>query len=141
MIFPNLELEAIVQTNDKTRLRASKSFVSKDEASNITLVRIDPETGVQGYIDITGSSSSDWFLDWEYSGSTRTVTITVEVTAGATGPTTTTQTIEIKTPADDLLFSSDADLISKESDIMNYSPFVGNTHFKIHREHKILSCT
>ena len=58
-IFPHIELEDIVQVNDRTRLSAIKSFVSKDEAA-VTLVEIEPESG-SGFIDVTGAKQADWF--------------------------------------------------------------------------------
>jgi hypothetical protein len=64
-IFGVLESDPIVQVSDKIRLKADRSFVSKDEAA-ITLVEIEPVAG-NGFIDVTGSSSSDWYLDWSYS--------------------------------------------------------------------------
>jgi len=45
MIFPNLELEAIVQLGDRTRLSALKSFVTQNEAA-ISLVQINTGTGL-----------------------------------------------------------------------------------------------
>ena len=56
-IFPNAELEEVVQVDDKTRLDARKSFVSKDEA-DVTLIEVEPEAG-SGFIDVTGSSFKD----------------------------------------------------------------------------------
>ncbi len=79
-IFPNLKLEDIVQINDKTRLDASKSFTA-DEAA-VTLVEIEPESAA-GFIDITptvATNSKQYFLDWSYSGTSRTVTVSVRIT-------------------------------------------------------------
>lgn len=116
-IFPNAELEAIVQVNDKTRLDATKSFVDKGEAA-ITLVEIEPEAAA-GFIDVTGSlpiKSKNWFLDWQYAtDGVKTVTVRV-TTDGA--PVTASNTLTIISVADDKLFSADSDLIKHEPEIL-----------------------
>ena len=129
-IFPNLELEDVVQLEDKTRLSATKSFVSKDNAA-ITLVRIEPHTG-DGFITIsgTGLTYKDWYLDWQYS-SAGTKTVTVEITAGST--VTYSKTIEAVTSATDKLWSDDSDLIGYEPDILKYIPQGRNSFKNIHR--------
>jgi|GEM_PF-2410268 len=134
-IFPNLELEREVQTDDKIRLDATKSFVSKEEAS-ITLVEIEPESG-SGFIDVTGSSSSDYFLDWSYSGSSRTVTVSCRITTDGS-PVTFTKDIEVLTPADDLLFSDDQDLVALEQDILKWVKNGRNSFLNMHRKAQYL---
>lgn len=112
MIFPKLVLESVVQINDKTRLDGTKSFISTDEAA-ITLVEIEPETSA-GYVDVTSLS----YLDWQYStAGTKTVTIRITTDGSAVS---TTGTISVLSIADDALFSSDAELVQHEGDIMNY---------------------
>lgn len=130
-IFADLELEKIIQINDKTRLNATKSFVSKDEAA-ITLVEIEPEA-TEGFIDVTGTTSSDFFLDWQYTGATRTVTATTKITTDG-APTSFTNTIEVVTASDDRLFSADNDLLPLESDILRWVPDGRNSFFNVHRE-------
>lgn len=130
-IFPVLDLENKVQVNDKTRLDATESFVSKDEAG-ITLVEIEPEAG-SGFVDVTGSSSSDWFLDWQYSGSSRTVTVTVRVTTDGS-PVSHSETIEVLTVSDDNLYSDDRDLIASEPDILKWVPRGRSSFLNVHRE-------
>ena len=110
MIFPNLILENIVQENDKTRLDATKSFISKDEAA-VTLVEIEPYTGA-GYIDVTGTSSKDWYLDWSYP-TDGNKTVTVRITTDG-GPVSSSKTIWIIDSVDDNLFSYDQDLTAIE---------------------------
>jgi len=131
MIFPKLEIEPIVQVNDKTRLSAVKSFADKSESA-ITKVEIDPD-GSTGFIDVTGASSSDWYLDWQYStdlGSPFSVSVRV-TTAGA--PVTYTKTITVLTEANDYLFSKDSDLVAFEPDILNYIPDGHSSFNFIHR--------
>ena len=130
MIFGNLHLEKIIQTNDKTRLDGSTSYVSKDEAA-VTLVEIEPEAA-SGFIDVTGTTSEDWFLDWDYSGITRQVVVSIRITTDG-APTTHTETLEVITPVDDKLFSSDKDLRTHEPDILKYVVDGRNSFIDVHR--------
>lgn len=131
MIFPNLRLEDVVQINDKTRLDATKSFVSKDEAS-ITLVEIEPESGA-GFIAVGAPGvAKDWFIDWEYAtDGTKTVSCRI-TTDGA--PTTKSFTLEVLSAADDYLFSTDADIVSFEHDILRYVPEGRSSFNNYHRK-------
>ena len=115
-IFPRLRFEELVQENDKTRLDASVSFISKDEAA-ISLVEIEPHTG-DGFVDVTSTKTSDWFLDWVYT-SAGTKTVSVRITTGG-APQTQTFDLEVVTEADDYLFSDDKDLIGYEKDILKW---------------------
>jgi len=129
-IFGKLVLENAVQTDDKTRLDATKSFVSKEE-SPITKVEIEPEAA-GGFIDVTGGSSEDYYLDTQYSGSSRTVTVSVRVTTDGS-PVTTTEDIEVLTPADDKLLSNDADLKTHEPCILGNVQDGRTTYLDVHR--------
>tara|TARA_R110002020_G_scaffold94189_6_gene226890 strand:+ start:3625 stop:4332 length:708 start_codon:yes stop_codon:yes gene_type:complete len=115
-IFPKLELESIVQENDKTRLSAKKSFISKTEAA-VTLVRIKPDAS-GSFITVTGSSSEDWYLDWEYSAA-GLITVEVEITTDGS-PTSVTKTLTVISSGDDKLFSTDAELEVHEDDILQW---------------------
>lgn len=129
-IFPKLNIENIIQTNDTVRLDATRSFISKDEA-DITLVEIQPEA-TESFVPVTGSKSKDWFLDWQYAGASRTVAITVRVTTDGL-PVTFSQDLEVISEADDKLFSNDGNLLEHESDILKFLPD-GKTSFKwMHR--------
>lgn len=130
-IFGVLEMEAIIQTGDKTRLSAKKSFVSKDEAA-VTLVEIEPESGA-GYIAVTGTSSKDWFLDWVYVGISRVVTVSLRITTDG-APSVFTKTMQVITSADDKLFSSDSDLIALEPDILKWVPEGRSSFLNVHRQ-------
>ena len=130
MISGILELENTVQVGDKTRLSAIKSFVTKDEAP-VTKVEIEPEGG-NGFIDVTGKSQDDWFLDWIYTGVSRTVTVSVRITTDGS-PSTSTDTIKVVTAADDYLFSSDKDLVALEPDIMKWVPDGRSSWLNVHR--------
>lgn len=130
-IFPKLITDAVVQVDDGIRLDASQTFVSKDEAA-VTLIEIEPESGA-GFINVTDARQSNWFLDWQYSGTSRTVDITVRVTTDGL-PVVQSFEMEVVTEADDYLFSTDQDLKTKEEDIYKWLPD-GRTSFKYkHRQ-------
>lgn len=130
MIFPVLETEDIVQVGDQTRLNAGKSIATKDE-EQISKVEIEPEGG-SGFIDVTDQSPRDWFLDWFYTGITRTVTASVRITIGVT-VTTKTKTISVISAADDKLFSADTDLIALEPEILKYVVDGRSSFLNVHR--------
>jgi hypothetical protein len=136
MIFPNLEIEDVVQVNDKTRINGTKSFVSKDNAA-VTLVRIKPEA-TESFIDVTGGapiSANNWYLDWQYA-TAGTKTVEIEVTAGSV--VTLTSTITVVSVADDYLFSSDKDLVGYENAIMKWVPPGRNSWLNVHRKAQTL---
>lgn len=137
-IFGILELEPVVQVDDKIRLSAKKSFVSKDEAA-ISLVRIEPEAGA-GFIDVTGSNYKDWYLDWSYSGTSRSVTVSVEITTDG-APVTFTKDLQVFTAEDDQLFSTDDDLINKENDILKWVQDGRSSFLNVHRQARDLVLT
>ena len=133
MIFPVLELEDIIQVNDKTRLDGTKSYITPDEAA-ITSVRIEPETGA-GFIDVTDTK----YLDYQYS-TDGVKTVTIEVGNG--GPVVTVAySLDIISEEDDKLFSDDKDLIASEPNILNYVRKGRNSFLDKHREaqHRILT--
>lgn len=130
MIFPVLEIEDIVQVGDQTRLNAVKSFVSKDEES-ISKVEISPDDGTT-WIDVTGDSEKDWFLDWQFDGITRDQNVKVRVTTDG-APTEITKIIKVISVDDDKLFSVDTDLIALEPDILKYVALGRASFLNVHR--------
>lgn len=130
-IFANIKTEDIIQVNDKTRLKASGSFISKDEAA-VTLVEIQPEA-TESFIPVTDADSDNWFLDWAYQGVTRVVTVSVRLTTDGV-PVTTSKTMSVVTEADDGLWSTDEMLTAKESEILNFVPVGRNSFINVHRE-------
>lgn len=107
MISPSLSYENVLQIEDKTRLDASRSFVTND--GSITDVLIDPESG-EGFISIFNSDQDKWYLDWAYeTDGIKTITVRVETDAPSTRDRT--YSINILSKEDDSLFSSDSDLI------------------------------
>lgn len=125
MIFPVLKLEDIVQVDDQTRLDASKSYVTPDEAS-ITLIEIEPDTGL-GFIDVTSSM----YLDYQYS-TDGNKSVSVRITTDGS-PLTLSKTLPIISSVDDYLFSSDEELTSHESDILEYVKAGRNSFLNFHR--------
>jgi hypothetical protein len=135
-IFPHIEIEQIVQVNDRTRLSGTKSFISKGEAA-ITSVQIEPFSG-SGFVTVsgTGLTSKDWYLDWEYStDGDKTVSVRI-TTDGA--PVTETKTISVISEANDKLFSKDSDLTIHESDVLQYVPAGKNSFLYVHRRSQYL---
>lgn len=112
MIFPVVSTESKVQIDDMTRIDATRSFISADEAA-ITLVEIEPEAS-SGYIDVTSSK----YLDWAYATAGDKV-VSVRITTDGS-PTTKTATVTVVTAAADLLFTSDQDIITHEPEVFRF---------------------
>jgi len=127
-IFPTIEIEGIVQVNDKTRIDCTKTFADKSENA-ITKVEIDPDGS--GYVDVTGTSTSDWYMDWAYS-TDGDKTVSCQVTTDGS-PQSTTATQSVLSIADDKLFSDDEDLTLHEPDIRKWVPKGRNSFLNIHR--------
>jgi hypothetical protein len=133
-VFANIDLEPIVQVDDKTRIDATKSFQAKGASGALETVEIEPETGA-GLIDVTGSTNKDWFLDWQYaSPGTKTVTVVITEDGNAN---TFTKDIEVLSEADDALFSKDTDLINLEPEILNYVRPGRSSFLDFHRSAQI----
>lgn len=130
-IFPKLIHDDVVAVEDSIRLDATQTFTSKDEGA-ISLVEIEPEAG-DGFISVFDTKPKNWFLDWQYTGVSRTVVVSVRVTTDG-GPVTSTFSLRVLTELDDYLFSTDNDLVSKEEDILKWLS-AGRTSFKYkHRQ-------
>ena len=125
-IFPSLEIEEKVQIGDKTRLNATRSFVSADE-EDISLVEIQPEAGAD-WIDVT----TDKYLDWSYStDGLKTVKVRV-TTDGSAEPLS--DTMVVVDEAEDALFSADSDLTAWEPNILNFIRLGRASYKDVHRE-------
>lgn len=126
--FPLLQVEPTVQVGDKTRLDASKSFVTPDEAA-ISRIDISPNGAASAYIDCT----DEGYLDWCYSAS-GTYSPKVRIQAGAASASgVATASISVVTSASDYLFSTDADLKLHESDILKWCEQGRSSFLNIHR--------
>lgn len=124
-IFGILELEKKVQIGEKTRLDATKSFITQDEAA-ITLIEIQPSPS-DSFIDVTQLQ----YLDWAFDGDgTQAVTLRI-TTNGA--PQSFSKNIEVVTETTEKLFSFDSDLRMHEPDILKWIPD-GKADFRfVHR--------
>ena len=128
MIFPILEFEPTVQVGDKTRLDASKSFVTQDEQA-ISVISIRPSSA-DGFITV----SSDKYLDWAYSASgVHAITVLVSTTEGASASAQIVRNITAYTEAQDKLFSTDQDLRLHEPDILKWVVDGRATFKDVHR--------
>ena len=129
MIFPKLNLETVLQVEDKTRLNASRSFVSD---GSVTDVLIEPEAGA-GFISVFNSDQEKWYLDWAYqTDGVKTVTVRVETDTPSSRDIT--YSITVLSKLDDSLFSGDSDLVGYEPDILNYLPRGKNSYLYAHRK-------
>jgi hypothetical protein len=130
MIFPHLELEPVVQVNDRTRLSAAKSFVTQDQGV-ITAIQIKPSASAD-FINVT----SDGYLDWAYAAS-GVVNVTARVSvSGASAEIT--RPVEVLTVAQDHLFSTDSDLKLHEPDILKWVESGRNSFLNMHRRAQTL---
>lgn len=123
-VFPHLETEPTVQVDDRTRLDASKSFVS---TGTISTIEIDPD-GSAGLIAVT----TNGYLDWSYAAS-GTYTVTTRVTDNSSASAEFTQTVSVVTASADKLFSTDDDLKLHEPDILNWVEEGRNSFKNVHR--------
>lgn len=135
-IFGYIELENVVQVNDKTRISCAKTFTSIDE-SRITLVEIEPEAGA-GFIEVANYAldqkpkPQEWILDWQYAtGGLKTTTL--RITTEGNAPVNFTASITVVSEADDMLWSRDQDLMAKEPDILKWVPQGRNSYKNVHR--------
>ena len=126
-VFPNLDIEAVVQVGDRTRLNAARS-ISNDSTNQIAKIEIQPAADA-AWFDVTDLK----FLDWEYAldGS---MLVTVKVTTDDNLSKSATRMIQVISAADDNLFSDDSDLTAWEPRLFDYLP-EGKSSFKSsHRE-------
>ena len=131
MIFPNLSIELVLQVEDKTRLDASRSFVTAGEV--VTDVLIKPEA-TDSFISVFNADQERWFLDWAYiTDGFKSIEIKIETDVTPLGRTRTYE-INSLTKEDDSLFSGDADIMPYEPDILNYLPKGKNSFLYAHRK-------
>lgn len=125
MIFPVLKLEDVLQVNDRTRLDATATYITPDEAP-ITLIEIEPEASA-GFIDITSTQ----FLDWQYpTDGVKSVTLRVTTDGG---PESYSEDITVLTAVADKLFSGDKELTPYEPNILSWVREGRNSFLDVHR--------
>lgn len=129
MIFLNCKNESIIQTDDKTRIDVSKSFVSGDA---ITDILVKPENS-ENFISVFNNGDQDyWFLDWSYATAGEKI-ISVQATDG-TNTVDKSFTIESITPGLDNLYSKDSEIFSIETELRRYISDGRNSYINMHRE-------
>ena len=121
MIFIVVKREELLQVDDKTRIDVEGTF-SEDEA--ITKIEISPFIGSQFY-DVTTNK----YLDWQYDSAEQKL-VTVRVNGYKEG----FRTINVITAEDDRLFSSDADLLESEPDVLGFVVKGRSSFLNTHRE-------
>lgn len=127
----HLDHEKIVQVDDKTRLDAAKCSVTPG-MNPIRKIEIRPEAS-----EIFYNTGSKRVLDWAY-GTSGVKTVTVRVTTGVSDtvldpPVDKTYQVKVLTVSEDKLFSSDADLMAHEDDILKWVREGRNTFLDKHR--------
>jgi len=128
MIFLNCLNEALVQTDDKTRIDVSRSFVSGLPITGITVKPLVSGSA----ISVFNVKQERWYLDWAY-GVAGDYLITVQATDGVE---TANKTFPIKiiSASEDNLYSDDSTMFSIESELMRYIPAGKNSFKYAHRE-------
>jgi hypothetical protein len=134
MIFGKIKLDDVIQVADKVRISASNSFWV--QSVDITSVEIKPEASegfYSAFMATDPEDTSQWFLDWAYA-TAGSKEITLKITYGLT-PTVVefTKTVLVVTEAEDYLFSTDADLLGYQHDIMKYLPEGRSSWNFVHR--------
>lgn len=135
-MIPVLSFDPVIRQLEQVRIYANKSVIppvltSPAGTNNVTSVKIQPEASGPEY-EVFSSVKDDWFLDIAYSSvGSKVVTLTIE--DEALNVVTTTATLEVKEPEDDIFFSSDEKLLEMETDLNRYLPEGKNNFNFAHR--------
>jgi len=121
MIFAKIITEGTIRENDKTRLDPSSSFSNGDP---ITSASVSIDGGVA--IDVL----EQMYLDYEFSAESHTIELTI---SDGTLSDVESKTVEVLTAANDIIFSSDSDLVAMEDDILKYVREGKSTFIDKHR--------
>jgi hypothetical protein len=136
MFFPIITTDKIVQVGDRFRILADKSFQNGNDPVISVLIKPGAsESFYQAYNALDTADKSYWYLDWSYATS-GAKTVELQITYGPTlTPTVKTSSFSVQcvTEAEDYLFSSDADLIGYQHDIMKYLPEHRSSWIFVHR--------
>lgn len=133
MKFLSLVLESTLQINDRTRLDATKGFLTPDEGV-VTKVEIQP-SAADSFYEVSHTDPTDqslWYLDWQYATAGMKAVVVKVTNSG--GSTTFTKSTTVIASTTDYLFSSDDMLTALEPDIMNWVPPGRNSFLNVHRE-------
>lgn len=132
MIFPSMTFETVLQVEEKTRLDASRSFVTDDET--ITDVLIQPSSGDAFISVFNGGDNEKWFLDWAYDVD-EFKDVAIQIVADSGSKTKTYMAgINVLTEEIDALLSTDNDILPFEPKIHRYLPRGKNSFIYAHRK-------
>jgi hypothetical protein len=130
MIFPSLSLEDVLQVEDKTRIKATGSFIS-GAVEVITDVLIQPES-TELFISVFNADKDKWNLDWAYiTEGFKDVVVKVVTDLGER---TKSYQINVISEATDALFSGDADIFPYEPELTDFIPTGKNSFLYAHRK-------
>lgn len=131
-LFPSMTFETVLQVDEKTRLDASRSFVTDDET--ITDVLIQPSAG-DAFISVFNSGDNEkWFLDWAYDVD-EFKDVAIQIVADSGSKTKTYMAgINVLTEEIDALLSTDNDILPFEPKIHRYLPKGKNSFIYAHRK-------
>jgi hypothetical protein len=78
---------------------------------------------------------SEWFLDWQYTASqVGPINVMVRITTDGEGVIFASPGLQVVTPATDLLWSSDQDLVLHEPDVLKWVPEGRSSFLNVHRK-------
>jgi hypothetical protein len=131
-LFPSMTFETVLQVDEKTRLDASRSFVTDDET--ITDVLIQPSAGDAFISVFNGGDNEKWFLDWAYDVD-EFKDVAIQIVADSGSKTKTYMAgINVLTEEIDALLSTDNDILPFEPKIHRYLPRGKNSFIYAHRK-------
>jgi len=132
MLFPKIDLDAVVQVNDMFRVDAQGSFSTTDEP--ITSVKIYPDYTNDPLITFTilPDCPEDFYLDWAYE-IPGDYTVRVELVSDS-GTKELDRVVTAISEAEDNLQSDDSSIYVYESELKKYLPEGRNSYKYIHRK-------
>ena len=131
-LFPSITLETVLQVDEKTRLDASRSFVTDDEV--ITDIFIQPSASDPFISVYNGGDTDKWVIDWAYElDSFKDVAVQIIANSGSKTKTYMAG-INVLTEEVDALLSTDNDILPFEPKIHRYLPRGKNSFIYAHRK-------
>jgi hypothetical protein len=131
-LFPSITLETVLQVDEKTRLDASRSFVTDDEV--ITDILIQPSASDLFISVYNGGDTEKWVLDWAYDvDEFKDVAVQIVADSGSKIKTYMAG-VNVLTEEVDALLSTDNDILPFEPKIHRYLPRGKNSFIYAHRK-------
>ena len=131
-LFPSMTFETVLQIDEKTRLDASRSFVTDDEV--ITDILIQPSASDPFISVYNGGDADKWVIDWAYElDSFKDVAVQIVAVSGSKTKTYMAG-INVLTEEIDALLSTDNDILPFEPKIHRYLPRGKNSFIYAHRK-------